>query len=435
MLRVAGPVILAELGWMCMGVVDTIMVGRLGPAAIAAVGIGSAIHFAYSVFAMGLLLGLDTLVSQAYGAGRTDECRAWLRSGIGLALLLTPPFLLIGFGLLVAIPSLGFHEDVAPLVGTFFGITLWSTPFLIFYATFRRYLQGMHWVTPVMFTLVSANLVNAGANWLLIYGHWGFPALGVAGSAAATLLARIYMAGVLLVAVMHPRVTFLASAGPAASTSPFERARLARLVRLGFPAASQIALEVGVFAASSALAGRLSPVAAASHQIAINLAALSFMIPLGVSSAGAVRVGHAVGAHDRPRASAAGWTAIALGVGFTGLAALAFLTIPRALIGLFTADPQVLALGATLLLVGAAFQLFDGFQGVITGVLRGLGDTRTPMIWNLVGHWFFGLPAGYTLCFHLGYGVVGLWIGLSIGLILVAIALMIAWIKEVRQVQ
>src|SRR5262245_49880382 len=181
MLRVARPVILAELGWMCMGVVDAIMVGPLGPAAIGAVGIGSALHFAYSVFAMGLLLGLDTLVSQAFGAGRTDECRAWLRSGVGLALLLIPTFLILGFGVLAAIPAMGFHPDVAPLIRTFFGITLWSTPFLIFYATFRRYLQGMHWVTPVMFALVSANLVNAGANWLLIYGHWGLPALGVAG--------------------------------------------------------------------------------------------------------------------------------------------------------------------------------------------------------------------------------------------------------------
>ena len=190
-----------------------------------------------------------------------------------------------------------------------------------------------------------------------------------------------------------------------------------------------------MFAASSALAGRLSPVAAASHQVAINFAAVSFMIPLGLSSAAAVRVGHAVGAHDRPRASAAGWTAILLAIAFTAVAALVFLLFPRALIGLFTTEPDVLALGSTLLLVAAAFQLFDGFQGVITGVLRGLGDTRTPMIWNLIGHWFFGLPVGYTLCFRLGYGVVGLWIGLSIGLILVAIVLMIAWIKEVKHIR
>ena len=429
MLRVAGPVILAELGWMSMGVVDTIMVGPLGPAAIGAVGVGNAIHFAYTVFGMGLLLGLDTLVSQAYGAGRLDECRAWLRHGVALALLLTPPFLLIGFLLLRAVPAMGFHEDVRTLMQPYFAVTIWSTPFLIFFATFRRYLQGMHWVTPVMFALVSANVVNAFANWVLIFGHGGFPALGVTGSAWATLLARIYMAGVLWIAVRRLRIR------DAESIIPFNIDYLKRLIRLGFPAASQIALEVGVFAASSALAGRLSPVAAASHQVAINFAAVSFMIPLGLSSAAAVRVGHAVGAHDRPRASAAGWTAILLAIAFTAVAALVFLSFPRALIGLFTTEPNVLALGSTLLLVAAAFQLFDGFQGVITGVLRGLGDTRTPMIWNLIGHWFFGLPVGYTLCFRLGYGVVGLWIGLSIGLILVAIVLMIAWIKEVKHIR
>jgi MATE family multidrug resistance protein len=420
MLRLAGPVILAELGWMTMGVVDTIMVGALGPAAIGGVGVGTAIHFAFAVFGMGLLLGLDTLVAQALGAGRHDECRAWLKNGLVLALLLTLPFVMFGFVVLVAVPAMGFHPDVAPLVQSYFAIILWSSPFLFFYAALRRYLQGMHWVTPVMFALVSANLVNAGANWTLIYGHLGFPALGVAGAAWATLLSRVYMVGVLFVAARGPmpgRVTL---------------ARLRRLVQLGFPAASQVALEVGVFAAASALAGKLTPVAVASHQIAINFAALSFMIPLGLSSASAVRVGHAIGAGDPRRAASAGWTGIVLGVAFMLLAAAVFVSMPRALIGLFTRDADVLALGSSLLLVAAVFQLFDGIQGVVTGALRGLGDTRTPMITNFVGHWLFGLPVGYTLCFAAGLGVIGLWIGLSVGLIIVGVVLLWIWALKSR---
>src|SRR5688500_16764963 len=284
MLRVAVPVVLGELGWMSMGVVDTIMVGPLGPEAIAAAGIGTALHMAFAIFGMGLLLGLDTLVSQAFGARQISACHSWLIHGVLLALLLTTPVMLISGALYFAIPALGFHPDVRPLLQSYFAVVLWSTPFLLLYAAFRRYLQGMHRVTPVMFALVSANLVNAGANWALIYGHLGFPALGVAGAAWATLLSRIYMAGVLIVAILvYDRWRLSHS-----SMSVYDRAWLSRLMRLGFPAASTVALEVGVFAAATALAGQLVPVSAASHQIALNIAALSFMVPLGLSSAGAV---------------------------------------------------------------------------------------------------------------------------------------------------
>jgi MATE family multidrug resistance protein len=424
MLRIAGPVVLAELGWMGMGVVDTIMVGPLGPAAIGAVGVGNSLHFALSIFGMGLFLGLDTLVSQALGAGRLAECRAWRRCGATLAAILTPIAIVIGLIVRALIPRFGFHPDVTPGIETYFSILIWSTPFLLFYAAFRRYLQGMHHVLPVMFALVSANFVNGFANWILIYGHLGFPALGVAGSAGATLLSRAYMASVLLIAVIRLRDDD--GDGALGETS------VRRLLELGFPAASQMALEVGVFAAASALAGKLSPIAVASHQIALNIIAVSFMIPLGLASAGAVRVGHAVGAGEPRRAAAAGWTAILLGAGFMTLTALAFFAAPETLIGLFTRQPDVVALGSSLLFVAAVFQLFDGLQGVATGALRGLGDTRTPMITNLAGHWFFGLPVGYTLCFVLGFGVIGLWIGLSIGLIVVGVILLGVWIKRIR---
>jgi MATE family multidrug resistance protein len=432
MLRLAGPVILAELGWMGMGVVDTIMVGPLGPAAIGAVGVGNALHFAIAVFGMGLFLGLDMLVSRSMGAGRLDECRAWLTTGVTLAAMLSPLFILAGYAVRAGIPSFGFHPDVTPLMASYFSVTIWSTPFLLFYATFRRYLQGMHRVTPVMFTLVTANIVNAAANWVLIYGHLGFPALGVTGSAWATLIARIYMAAVLL-AVAKP---WALARGPQLPSAPRLKpavSQMRELIALGFPAASQIALEVGVFAASSALAGKLTPIAVASHQITMNIIAVAFMFPLGLSSAGAVRVGHAMGAGDRRRAGAAGWTAILLGIAFMTVAAASFVLFPRALLGLFTHEEQVLQLGSSLLLVAAVFQLFDGVQGVVTGALRGIGDTRTPMITNLAGHWLLGLPVGYSLCFIYGYGVIGLWIGLSVGLTTVGVILLAIWARKIRR--
>jgi MATE family multidrug resistance protein len=438
MLKIAIPVVMAELGWMTMGVVDTVMVGPLGPEAISAAGVGNSMHIAFAIFGMAVMLGLDTLVSQAYGARDIRDCHRWFFDGLTLAALMTVPIM----GLLVlvwfAIPVLGFHDAVRPLLESFFGVLILSTPFLLGYAVCRRYLQGMHAVKPVMFALITANLINAGANWVLIYGHLGFPALGIVGSAWATVISRAFMLGSLLLAVwwIDRKRTREAGIDDRHGLWHVERAfnpaRLRRLLALGLPAASQMGAEVGVFALATALSGTLDPISSAAHQIALNLAGVAFMVPLGLGSAGAVRVGHAVGARDRDRASAAGWTAIVLAIGFMFVAASVFTIFPRQLIGWFTTDAAVLATGSSLLFLAAVFQLFDGIQGVITGTLRGLGDTRTPMIVNLVAHWLLGLPAGYLLCFVIGWGVYGLWIGLSLGLIITGVILLWVWTVRIR---
>ena len=213
-----------------------------------------------------------------------------------------------------------------------------------------------------------------------------------------------------------------------------EAARLRQLVALGAPAAGQLTLEVGVFAMASALAGRMLPASLAAHQIALNLAGFTYMVPLGVASAGAVRVGQAIGRRDAAGAARAGWTALLFGVVFMSVAAIAFVAIPRPLIGAFTTDTRVLEIGIALLAVAAVFQLFDGLQAVGTGVLRGLGETRLPMLWNLAGHWFIGLPIAYLLAFHFGFGVIGLWWGLSSGLIICGVALLIVWWRRIHTV-
>jgi MATE family multidrug resistance protein len=439
-LRLAVPVVLAELGWMGMGLVDTIMVGPLGPAAIGAAGVGTSLHLAFTIFGMGLLLGLDTLVSQAYGARELVMCRRWLRRGVHLALLETVPLMLVLVVVWQAIPSLGFHGETLPLLSEYFSILILTTPFLLLYAAFRRYLQSTHRVAPVMFVLISANAINAATNWALIYGRLGFPALGVPGAGWATFAARTYMCGMLAAAIWWANRHEPPLPAEPGSHSPGATGRgvtsVRRLIELGLPAASTVTAEVGVFALATALAGRLEPVATASHQIALNIAAVAFMIPLGLASAGAVRVGNAVGAGNPRGAAAAGWTVIVMGVIFMLLSGTLFLLVPEALIGLFTTDPNVLALGRSLLVIAAVFQLFDGLQGVVTGTLRGLGDTRTPMVTNLAAHWLVGLPVGYTLCFVAGWGAPGLWWGLSVGLILTGIVLLGAWTQQVgRYVQ
>ena len=184
-------------------------------------------------------------------------------------------------------------------------------------------------------------------------------------------------------------------------------ARIRRLIALGFPAASQVALEVGVFAVATALAGRLDPVSSGAHQIALNIASLAFMVPLGLASSAAVRVGYAFGAGDRRRAARAGWTALATGCVIMTTLGLVFFLWPVALLRVFSRDPRIIEIGVGLLAIAAAFQLFDGTQAVVTGVLRGISETRMPMIVNVIGHWFLGLPVGYALCFRFGWGVTG----------------------------
>jgi MATE family multidrug resistance protein len=428
MLALAAPVVMAELGWVTMGIVDTIMVGGLGPGAIGAVGLSSMLLLAVGVFAMGLLLGLDPLVAQSFGAGRLDECHRWLVDGLWLSVLVMPPMIALLFGMNATLDLWGLPPDVLVLVRPYLAILTWSLVPLLFYVAFRRYLQAMNLVRPVMFALVAANLVNAAANWVLIHGHFGMPAMGVRGSAYATLAARIFMAAWLLVVIIRHE----AHVTPRLRDTPLglDLSRVRRLFVLGFPAAGQMVLEVGVFSAATALAGRVSAEALAAHLIAMNFAALTFMVPLGVASAAAVRVGQAIGRQDPRGAASAGWTAIAIGVGFMTSAAIVFLIMPRGLILLFTHDAAVLETGVSLLFVAAVFQLFDGLQGVTTGALRGLGDTHTAMLWNLAGHWIVGLPLGYLLCFRWGLGVVGLWWGLSVGLIICGIALILVWMRE-----
>jgi multidrug resistance protein, MATE family len=433
MFTLAVPVVLAELGWMAMGLVDTLMVGRLGAEAIGAVGIGTSLFMGVTIFAIGLLLGLDTLVAQAWGALRVDECHRWLVHGLVLSAVVTLPIagllLLLGRGL----GAWGLHPSVLVLAQPYVDILAWSVLPLLLYASFRRYLQGMGIVRPVMVALFTANALNAFANWVLIFGNLGAPAMGVRGAAWATVISRVGMAAFLFGVIAYRERR--ERPGLLETSMRIEAARMRRLVTLGFPAATQITVEVGVFAAATALAGKLAPASLAAHQIAINIAAFAFMVPLGISSAAAVRVGHAVGALNPAGASRAGWTALLFGTTFMAATAVLFFTVPHVLIGAFTRDASVLQVGIALLFVAAVFQLFDGVQAVATGALRGLGDTRTPMWWNLAGHWAIGLPFGYTLCFVLGFGVIGLWWGLSAGLMICGVALLLVWARKSHKYQ
>jgi MATE family multidrug resistance protein len=435
LLALAWPLVLAELGWDAMGIIDTIMVGRLPDSAVAigAVSLGSILFFTCTVFGGYLLLGLDTVVSQAYGAGRMADCHRSLWNALYLCVALTPALTIVNAAMGAGLPRFGVNPRVLPQAAAYIRILNWGTLPLILFFAFRRYLQGIGLVKPVMFALVSANLINLFGNWVLIYGRLGFPAMGTDGSAWATFAARVYMAGVLIFSALYydrARRSGLWLV-PLAPDWP----RMARLLKLGIPAATHVMLEVGVFGLATALIARLDAASLAGHQIALNMASLTFMVPLGISSAAAVRVGHLIGQGDPAAAGRAGWSALACGVAFMGLAAVAFLTIPERIARIYTADPAVIRVSVTLLAIAGAFQLFDGCQVVAAGALRGTGNTRTPMWCNLLFYWFVGLPLGMWLCFRAGWGAAGLWTGLCCSVILIGSVLLAVWRRTVADLR
>jgi len=296
----------------------------------------------------------------------------------------------------------------------------------------RRAIQAMNMVRPVAFALVTANLINLLFNWMLIYGKWGAPAMGVVGSGWSTALARVYMAAILVGYLFWYDRKHRTELLRTPVNIDFRRIR--RLIILGLPAATQITLEISVFALTAALIGRLGAIPLAAHQIALNTVALTYMVPLGISSAAAVRVGQAIGRKDPAGAASAGDTAILIGAVFMGLCSIGLLVFPRWIARVYTPDETVIHTTVLLLAAGAAFQLFDGLQTVATGALRGAGDTRTPMFCHFTAYWVIGLPLGAWLCFRRGWGAFGLWAGLSLALILIGIVLLHAWRRMVRQI-
>ena len=426
MARLAVPLVVAELGWMAMGIVDTMFVGRISAEAIGAVGLGTAIFYGVGIFASGLLLGLDTLVARSFGAGDRKDCRHSLIGALWLSLLLIPAVMAVVLGFLPLLERLGIDAQVLHETRPYLRTLTWSAPPLLLYFGLRRYLQATGRVRPVMMALVFANLVNLAGNWLLVFGNLGAPRMGAEGSAWASFLSRLFLAIMLGVVIIRADREFFHDIW-----SP-DWQRIGKLVSLGLPAAGQIGLEVAVFGTVTVLVSKTTAAALAGHQIALTTVSTTFMVPLGISSAGAVRVGHALGRGDPQGAVRAGWMSLALGAAVMGTSALVLLTVPEWIARLFTPVKEILATGTVLLRIAAFFQLFDGLQVVATGALRGLGDTRTPMLCHLAGYWLIGLPIGSLLCFGNGWGAGGLWTGLTVGLILIGTFLTWFWSRNAR---
>lgn len=428
MVRLAGPVVVVQVGLMLMGVVDTMVVGRLSAEALASVALGNLAVLSVAAFGMGLLMALDPLVAQAVGAGDTQAVRRAVQRSLILAAAISIPSGLVLLPGEWVLPRLQQPLDIVPIAAGYARIAILALPAFFGFVVFRQTLQALERMRPIVTTIVVANVFNLVADAALVFGWGPIPAMGAIGSAWATTMGRWLL---LITLILISRAEILPL------IRPFERASfrlgpLIRTIRLGTPIGLQIQLEFAAFGVVALLMGGFGAVEMAAHQVAINLASLTFMVPLGVGAAAAVRVGLAVGAenHEGVRRNTA--AALGCGTGFMALTGIAFIAIPRALAGAYTSVPEVVALAAVFIPIAGFFQIFDGIQVVAAGVLRGMGDTRAPVVINLLGFWLLGMPISLVLAFKTDLGPAGLWWGLVAGLGAVAAFVLVRITRQLR---
>ena len=426
-LRLGSPLALAELGWMSTYLVDAVMVGRLpeGASAIAASSLGNTIFYALVFFGVGLLYGLDTLVAQAFGREDRQACLHFLAQSVWVIALWTPITMLVLRASGAVLRWDGIEPALAAQTLHYLSALQWSTLPLLAYMALRRYLQSINLTVAIMVSLLTANLVNLLADWVLLFGHLGAPRVGLAGSGWATTVVRFYMLGVLVFAFVRQlrrdrlRFTlrmFLPSAQP-----------LRAIFRLGWAPAIQSMADLGVSTAQTLLCGRLGAVALAVNQVVLDVAAFVYMVPLGISAATAVRVGQTVGAGHRAGVGFATRAGSWISILFAGSAAVVFLACPRLLASIYTVDPAVIAASVSIFAIAAIYQPFDAWESCLAGSLRGLGDTRTPMLAGVLWSWVIGLPFTWWLTLHTPLGIYGLWIGRAIPAVCTAINVALVW--------
>jgi MATE family multidrug resistance protein len=419
--RLAAPIVVVQVGLMMMGVVDAAIVGRHSAEGLAAVALGNVYFNSVVTLGQGTLMALDPLIAQAVGAKDRPAIERSIQRGLVLCLVLSVPLALLLLPGDSLLEPLRQPAEIVPVAAAYARACAPGVlPYLAFIAL-RQSVQAFTLVRPVVVAVVVANIANVILDWGLVFGALGFPAMGAVGSGWASTICRWLMALVLLWGCRHALVPFLRHW----SREDLAIAPLWRMVRIGFPIGLQLWIEFMAFSVALLLVGMLGTIPMAGHQIALMLAALTYMVPLGVSAAAAVLVGHAVGRGDPEAARREAGAALACGVGFMSVSAVTLISFAPWLARAFTADQGILAVATALIPIAGVFQVFDGIQAVSGGILRGAGDTRIPMLANLAGYAVVGLPLGAWLCFTAGWGAPGIWWGLSAGL--AAVALLLGW--------
>lgn len=430
--RLALPVVFSQLGIMLLGVVDVVMVGHLSERALAAVSLGNTYGWGAMILGMGALMVLDPLVAQAFGAEAHEDVARALHRGLVLAALFSVVIGAVLFWCEKPLTWLSSGSEVVPTAKAFTRNLVPGLPAFFVFTAVQRVLQAMSVVRPLIVAVVVGNVLNVALNYAFIYGRFGAPELGAEGAAVATSICRWGMLGVLLVAASEPLGRIWRKPTRVLLDPRPYLPMLAKGSHIGL----QHALEVWGFQAVAILMIRLGTLEMAAHTIALNLASVSFMVPVGIGAAAATRVGNAIGRRDFSGARLSAFVALALGGAVMCVSALLFLFAPRALASLYSREPGVIAMAALLIPLAGIFQVFDGVQAVGFGVLRGAADTRVPAAVNFLGYWIVGLPVGAWLAFSRGAGPTGLWWGLVLGLVIVALLLVArVWLKVGREVE
>ena len=447
-LSLAIPIIIGQVSQVLMGLTDSLMIGRVGKVPLAASAFANSIFNLTYIASLGLLMGVSVLVSRAHGAKQPRECAEYLRHGMVLALVVGAGVLLLLFGAATQLHRFGQPAEVLALVNPFFVIISTSLLPVLVFQVLKQFSESVGHPRAPMNILLACVGLNVLLNWVFIWGHFGLPALGLAGSGLATLTARVVaVIGLWFWLTRRPEVkcewpssakasavaeamadkaegTALESVNPA-WRAPLAWSRFREMLEIGIPASGQWLFESGAFSAAAIMMGWLGTVPLAAHQIALACASSAFMFPLGLSIATSMRISKALGAGQQDALRAIGFGSLGVAVVFMMGFALLFAFGGMIIAGAFTHDYEVIALSAKLLIVAAIFQLLDGAQVVGSGALRGVGDVRVPTLITFVAYWVVALPGGWLLAFRLGAGPVGVWTGLAAGLGFAA--LMLGW--------
>ncbi len=429
--RLSAPAALTQLGFMMTGVVDTLMLGRVGVLELGASALANMWQWTWMSVGLGIVMGTDPFITQAHGRGDGQGVALAAQRGMVVAVLVSLPIALAMFFTEPSLLVLGQQAEVAKLAGQYNLWKLPSIPAFLLFSALRQYLQGRAMMAPATWVMWVGNALNVALNWGLIFGQLGLPRLELDGAAIASSLTNVFWFVALATLVFA--LGLHRGAWRPWDRISFDTEGLIDIVRMGLSVGAQLCLEGTAFTLATMMAGWIGPVALAGHQIVLNMAALTFMVPLGVAQAATTRIGNLIGAANLVGMRRAAVVAILLGAGVMLGSAAAFTALRHELPRLYTSDPPALVLAASILPIAAAFQLFDGTQVVASGILRGMGRPGAGAVANLLGFYLVALPLGYWLAFEGGMGLRGLWFGLALGLVLVAILLVLLVRRISRQ--
>lgn len=429
--KLAVPVSIGQLGHIMLGVVDSMMVGKIGADSLAAASLANGLFFLVMVLGIGMSHAITALVAIAKGENQNKKCGLILRQAIYVNVVFGFIISIIVYFFAPLIYYFGQTESVAKLTTSYLQILSYSIlPFMIF-QTYRQYVEGLSFTRPPMYVAIVANVINVFGNWIFIFGNLGFPALGLDGAGYSTLITRIFMAIFMMLIAVKSSSFFEYKIN--SHYNKVDLGIIKSIIKIGLPSGIMYSVEVGAFTVAAVIIGWLGPVSLAAHQIALNLASVSYMIVLGISSASTIRVGNAFGSKNYRNIKLAAFSALLLSITFMGFSGFSFILFKDFLPKLYITDSIVVDIASKLLIIAALFQISDGIQAVSAGILKGITDVQIPMIITILAYWIIAIPFGYFLGFTLNLDIIGIWIGLLAGLTLAAVFFLIRFFSKLKK--